>query len=109
MQCPTNQQVGKPIDTLTLKALLAVPLTQVHAIPYGFCPDPTCPTVYFSETDACFTEADLRENVYQKHVTDADVFICYCGWLHPHRTRANGTNECDCGHYRRYSGLAVRL
>lgn len=79
MQCPTNQQLGKPVDTLTLKALLAVPLTQVRPTVYGFCPDPACPTVYYSTEDThSFTEADVREKVYQKHPTDADVLVCYC-------------------------------
>jgi hypothetical protein len=79
VQCPSNQRVGKPIDTITLKALLAVPLTRVNATAYNFCPDPTCPTVYYSTPDApSFTEADLREKVYQKHVADEDVFVCYC-------------------------------
>jgi hypothetical protein len=79
MQCPTNQRTGKPVDTITLKALLAVPLTEVQSTSYGFCPDPACPTVYFS-TDAtqCFSEGAVREKVYQKHPADEDVFVCYC-------------------------------
>lgn len=79
MKCPTNQQVGKPVDTLTLKALLAVPLTRVQPTTYGFCPDPACPTVYYSADGAhYFTEADVREKVYQKHPADEDVCVCYC-------------------------------
>lgn len=79
MRCPGNQKVGKPVDTLTLKALLAVPLTQVRTTGYCFCPDPVCPTVYYSiDEPQQFTETDLREKVYQKHPADDDVFVCYC-------------------------------
>ena len=77
--CPTNQKAGKAIDTLTLKALLAVPLTQITYSAYRFCPDPNCPTVYYS-TDGgqLFDEDDLRVKVYQKHLTSNDTVICYC-------------------------------
>jgi hypothetical protein len=79
MACPTNGQVGKPIDSLTLKALLAVPLTWVKAGPYRFCPAPDCTTVYYrSDGDQCFYETELRERVFQKHPLDDEVFICYC-------------------------------
>lgn len=77
--CPTNQQVGKTIDTLTIKALLAISLTQVKTENYLFCPDPNCPTVYYSANGQhLFTESDLREKVYQKHPDDADNLVCYC-------------------------------
>ncbi len=77
--CPTNGRPGKPVDTLTLKAMLNRPLTEVRNTRYRFCPDPECPTVYYSEDGLqIFTEADLRERVYQKHPNEADVLICYC-------------------------------
>lgn len=77
--CPTNGQLGKPVDTLTLKALLNRPLSEIRATRYRFCPDPACPTVYYSEDGLqTFTEADLRERVYQKHPQESDVFVCYC-------------------------------
>lgn len=77
--CPTNGQIGRPIDSLTLKALLAVPLTRVQTGPYRFCSTPDCPTVYYhTDGSQCFGETDLRERVFQKRPTDADVFICYC-------------------------------
>lgn len=77
--CPTNQQVGKPVDTLTLKALLAASLTQLTATDYFFCRDPHCPTVYYSgDGTQLFSEADLRERVFQKHPDDDDVWACYC-------------------------------
>lgn len=77
--CPTNQKVGKAIDSITLKALLALPLTQVVDQDYRFCPDPACPTVYYrNDGQQLFIEADLREKVYQKHPDDDQNLICYC-------------------------------
>ena len=77
--CPTNQQVGKEVDTLTLKALLALPLTQLQSGEYRFCPDPTCPTVYYrADGQQVFSENELRERVYQKHRDDPSSVICYC-------------------------------
>lgn len=77
--CPTNQKVGKRIHTQTVKAMLALPLTEIHAVQYWFCSDPVCPTVYYSEDGLqTFSEKDLRERVYQKHPNDEGVFVCYC-------------------------------
>ena len=77
--CPTNGKVGKSIDNLTLKAMLARPLTDLRAVDYRFCKDADCPTVYYSVDGLqLFTEADLRERVYQKHPLDKDIFVCYC-------------------------------
>ena len=77
--CPTNGKLGKPVDTLTLKALLGVSLTEVRETKYRFCPDASCPTVYYSEDGLQqFAESDLREQVYQKHPEGDNVFICYC-------------------------------
>jgi hypothetical protein len=78
--CPTNQQVGPRLDSLTLKALLAVPLTMVAAdATYQFCPAPDCPTVYYrGDGQQVFREQDLRERVYQKHADDPTILICYC-------------------------------
>ena len=78
--CPTNQQVGPVLDTLTVKALLALPLTAVapdHG--YRFCPAPDCPTVYYrADGRQVFGEDDLRERVYQKHTADPASPVCYC-------------------------------
>jgi hypothetical protein len=77
--CPTNHKVGKRVHTLTVKAMLALPLTEIRSAGYWFCPDAACPTVYYSDDGAqIFSEADLRERVYQKHPNDENVFICYC-------------------------------
>ena len=77
--CPTCHERGKRIDTLALKALLAVPLTEIRETDYFFCRTPSCPTVYYSaDGEQRFTEDALRERVHQKHPTDGDVFVCYC-------------------------------
>lgn len=78
--CPTNQQVGQAVDSLTLKALLAIPLTVVSSTQdYRFCAAPDCPTVYYRvDGQQVFHEADLREQVYQKHRQDDQTLVCYC-------------------------------
>jgi hypothetical protein len=77
--CPTNQVVGHSVDTLTLKALLAVPLTHLTQRDYYFCPAADCPTVYYSgDGQQLFDETELREKVYQKHSADDETVICYC-------------------------------
>ncbi len=80
--CPTNQRVGPKLDTVTVKALLAVPLTAVSSDEtYRFCPAPreACPTTYYrADGQQVFTENELREPVYQKHPDDPRCVICYC-------------------------------
>ena len=72
-------QVGRPVDTQTVKAMLAISLHAIHPAPYYFCPTTTCAVVYFTEPgDSYFREDDLRERVYQKHPHDDDSLICYC-------------------------------
>jgi hypothetical protein len=77
--CPTCGERGKAVDTATLKALLSVSLTEVRPVAYFFCRTAACPTVYFAGAgDQRFTEASLRERIYQKHPQDDDAFVCYC-------------------------------
>ena len=77
--CPTNGVVGKNVDMQIVKAMLSIPLNILTAESYRFCADPDCPTVYYSEDgQQVFTEADLRERVYQKHAEDEEISICYC-------------------------------
>ena len=78
-ECPANHKVGKKVDNLILKSLLALPINLIAHNEYYFCPDPACAVVYYSGVDEqIFTEADLKEKVYQKHPEDQDVFVCYC-------------------------------
>ncbi len=77
--CPACQAQGKPVDSITLKAMLTLPLTELRDVEYRFCRTPDCPTVYYS-TDGRqrFSEEDLRERVHQKHPADDHVLVCYC-------------------------------
>ncbi len=87
--CSTCGQKGKPVDTLTLKALLAVPLTELRAVEYAFCRTPDCPTVYYSfDGQQRFSEDALREQVHQKHPTADDVWVCFCFRQSPASIRA---------------------
>lgn len=77
--CPTNGRPGRGVDSLTLKALLAVPLTELTAGEYFFCPAAECPTVYYrADGGQHFDEADLREAVFQKHPANETSLVCYC-------------------------------
>lgn len=77
--CPSCGEPGKPVDLLTVKAMLAVPLTQLRATQYRFCKTPDCPTVYYgTDADHRIDEGLLRERVHQKHPEDDSVFVCYC-------------------------------
>lgn len=77
--CPQSGSKGRRVDGATVKAMLAVSLTEVRDIPYFFCNDADCPVVYFSEDGIqTFTKDQIRERVYQKEPGSDDVFICYC-------------------------------
>ncbi len=77
--CPTNGLVGKRVAVQTLQAMLKRSLNLLRTVEYRFCPDPNCPTVYYSVDGAqTFIESDLRERVFQKHPQDANVMVCYC-------------------------------
>lgn len=77
--CPVCLKTGKRVDSLTLKALLNVPLTEVRRVQYRFCNTPDCPVVYYNQDGTqSFLETHLRERVYQKHASEDDVFVCYC-------------------------------
>ena len=77
--CPTNHQLGRSVETTTVKAILARPLNELRPVAYRFCRTPDCPTVYYSADGAqTFVEADLRETVYQKHTQAEEQLVCYC-------------------------------
>ena len=77
--CPTNGKSGKRVDAEIVKAMLALPLTEIRNTQYYFCREVDCQTVYYSaDGTQTFAESDLRERVYQKHMNEGDVFVCYC-------------------------------
>ena len=78
VSCPVCGRSGKSVNTLTLKALLAVPLIEVRSVEYRFCRTSDCSVVYYSvDGRQRFVQDALRESVHQKHPS-ADVFVCYC-------------------------------
>jgi Zinc binding domain len=99
--CPTNGKVGRHVDLQTVQAMLNLPLNQLRNTDYRFCPDPDCPTVYYSADGLqTFAEADLRERVFQKHSQDSEVFVCYCFQYTVGAVQADGesiANEIDQG------------
>jgi hypothetical protein len=77
--CPVCGQKGKGVDTLTVKAMLAVSLHAIHPVGYGFCRTEDCLVIYFSlDGEQTMGETDLRELIHQKHPNDDDVYVCYC-------------------------------
>jgi hypothetical protein len=87
--CPQTGSRGSRVDGATVKAMLAVSLTEVQNTAYFFCKDADCPVVYFSEDGTqTFTGDQLRERVYQKEPGSGDVFICYCFRHTPESVRA---------------------
>ncbi|MEX2247016.1 MAG: hypothetical protein WEC75_10040 [Dehalococcoidia bacterium] len=79
LACPECRQPGKRVQSITVKALLARPLTELRDVEYWFCRTAECPTVYYSsDGEQRFDESAVRERVCQKHPGDDDVFVCYC-------------------------------
>lgn len=77
--CPSCGNPGKAVGLLTVKAMLAVPLTELRATRYRFCKTPECPTVYYGlDAEHLIGEDLLLERVHQKHPGEGDVFACYC-------------------------------
>lgn len=81
-ECPVSQTKGRPVELITLKALLKPPALE-RLDPqktYRFCPTDTCEVVYFTPEGDTFTKSDLKVPVFQKD-PGADVPACYCfGW-----------------------------
>ena len=90
-RCPVTGVIGRPVDSITLEALL-----RPHALaaieprePHYFCPDPACDTVYFGG-GRTFGRADVEVPILAKDV-GGDVPVCYCfGWTRD-RLRAVGS------------------
>ncbi len=77
--CPRCNQMGKPVEGQTVKALLTVSLRAVREVEYRFCRTATCPVVYFApDGQQTFTRDQVRESVYQKTQSDDATLLCYC-------------------------------
>lgn len=76
--CPISRATGKPVELLTVKALLTEnALRRVSTSPHRFCPDPDCDVVYFDAAGNHYTKADVRVPVWQKEPF-GDRMVCYC-------------------------------
>jgi hypothetical protein len=77
--CPGCGQEGKPVQGQTVKAMLAVSLSNLVGNDYLFCRTASCNVVYFSKDGyQIFSKSQIRERVYQKEPQSGDVFVCYC-------------------------------
>jgi len=75
--CPRCKQVGRPVERITLKALLRPPgLVRLSAAHHRFCPTSDCPVVYFGREES-FERDDITVPVFQKEVPGARL-VCYC-------------------------------
>jgi ribosomal protein S28E/S33 len=76
--CPTCQGASKPVESVTVKALLTpAALRRFQSRDYRFCAAPDCEVVYFAEVEPTFTTGELRERVWQKEPPGQRT-ICYC-------------------------------
>src|SRR5260221_9271680 len=77
--CPRCGSKGKMVPVITVRALLAISLTNVQDTSYLFCREANCPVVYFSlDNTQVFTISEVRERVFQKETAADDVWVCYC-------------------------------
>lgn len=77
--CPNCKSEGKIIEEKTIKSQLDISLLELKSDQYWFCSNPNCYIVYFTDMDSeIYKESDLRELVYQKHINEKDVLVCYC-------------------------------
>ena len=79
-ECPVCGKKGKKVGIETVKAMLAITLHEIRpASNYLFCRTKDCSVVYFADDgQQTFAEEQLREKVYQKHLDEEEVFVCYC-------------------------------
>lgn len=78
--CPKCEQVGSPVDRITLKALLTSDGLR-RGVPKKaqYCATRECSVVYFDrEENVTFAEEELTVRAYAKHPDDSTVSACYC-------------------------------
>jgi hypothetical protein len=77
-RCPVSGTTGKPVELLTVKALLTEPaLQRVNNVAHRFCPEPSCDVVYFDAEGASYVKREVRVPVWQKEQF-GDRNVCYC-------------------------------
>ena len=76
-RCPGCDAPGRPVDRITVKALLRPEgLMRLTAPDHRFCPTAECTVVYFG-LDQVFTRQDVRVPVFQKE-PPGERTVCYC-------------------------------
>jgi len=76
--CRVCQTLSKPVDSLTVKALLTESALSVFDPgDYRFCPSAGCDVVYFAEGGPTFSKRDVRAAVWQKEPVGRRT-VCYC-------------------------------
>lgn len=76
-RCPGCDAKGRPVDRITLKALLRPEaLARMSPGAYRFCGTPECSIVYF-RPDSTFERGDLAVPVFQKERPGTRT-VCYC-------------------------------
>jgi hypothetical protein len=87
--CPICGQIGKKVDSITLKAMLNVSLLALQDTSYFFCRTADCEVVYFSaDGTQSFSREKIRVPVHQKEPGDESVPVCYCFQHSPATIRA---------------------
>ena len=75
--CPRCRQKGRPVDGITVKALLRASALELRAeTAHRFCPTAQCPVVYFGGSEI-FTVKDIAVPVFQKE-PPGNRLVCHC-------------------------------
>ena len=78
LRCPQSRTRGSRVPLDTVKALLREPAMRgLTPSEHAFCPDPSCPVVYFTADGDVHRTTDVRVPVWQKEPFGARS-VCYC-------------------------------
>ncbi|WP_081494733.1 putative iron-sulfur cluster-binding metallochaperone [Brevibacillus sp. CF112] len=103
--CPSCGEKGKKVPLITLKSLLTASFLETiePANFYYFCPNSSCNTVYFSDTNLqTFNEDALKVPVFQKN-SSMDVPVCYCfDWTRDRLLQAVSDNQQPIEHIKNH-------
>jgi len=77
--CPSCEQRGRKVDTVTLRSLLKDEAkARLSDAPTRFCRTPGCDVVYFDEKhEQSFVTSDVKVEVFQKS-SSPERLVCYC-------------------------------
>lgn len=80
LNCRECKDKGRPVEhRIMLQILKPDCFEWLGDLEFNFCPEPTCPVVYYSSDAAVeFTSDDLREKVGLKMQGDPSARVCYC-------------------------------